>query len=151
MKKKTEFFKTSGNMSGIYPSGDRVLIKPDAVEEYTEGGIYIPDEVKDKVQMAAHYGHVVAMGPDSFLHTLEVREKLVGGAWKITERRRTGYSEPFAKTGDRVAFGQYAGKTMTGIDGEDYKIMNDEDIMCTCEEGVTQTTLEARKPLGEQG
>ncbi len=136
------------NNSGIYPSGNRVLVKPDSLKDTKKTLIKIPDEVLEKYQMAACFGYVVALGPDCFLHTVSVKERLIDKKWAIVERVRTGYVEPFASVGDRVAFATYAGKTMDGVDNEEYKMMNDTDIMGTVDEGVTQTSLEARKPLG---
>ncbi len=140
--------KLMTNESGIYPSGDRVLIKPDAVEDVTKGGIIVPQEMLARHQMSAYFGYVVALGPDCFQHTVHMKERYIGQNWKEVERKTIGYSEPFADVGDRVAFAIYAGKSMTGSDGEEYKMMNDEDIMGRVDEDVTQTTIEARKPLG---
>ena len=136
------------NNSGIYPSGNKILVKPDKVDEFTDGGIYVPEEVQDKIQMSAFYGYVVALGADFSIHTVSVKERFMDNKWVPVERERIGYMEPFAKVGDRIAFAMYAGKTMKGADGEDYKIMNDQDIMATAEEDVIQESFEARKPLG---
>ena len=136
------------NRSGIIPSGNRVLVKPDEVEDVTPGGIVIPQQVRDKHQMSANYGHVVALGPDCFQHTTATTERLIDGNWKAVERTVTGYSDTFADVGDRIAFAMYAGLLLTGEDGVEYKLINDEDITARVAEGVTQTTIEPRKAVG---
>jgi len=136
------------NKSGIDPSGNRVLVKPDEVEEVTKGGIVIPDTVKEKHQLSANYGQVVAIGPDCFTHTTTITERLIDGSWKQIERKTTGYSGHFAEAGDRVAFAMYSGLTLTGEDGVDYKLINDEDITARVSSGVTQTTIKPRQAVG---
>ena len=135
------------NKSGIYPCGNRVLVKADELKETTAGGIYLPDEVKDRHQVAACYGYVVALGADAFKHTVEMitRENL------STEKRVKGYSTAWAKVGDRIAFALYSGLTQTGKDGVEYKIINDEDITCLVDEAVTQTAIEGRKGFKAKG
>ncbi|MDY7027325.1 MAG: co-chaperone GroES [Spirochaetota bacterium] len=44
----------------IKPLGDRVLVKPEEVEEKTAGGIFIPQAAQEKTQS----GVVVAVGED---------------------------------------------------------------------------------------
>jgi len=135
------------NKSGIEPCGNRVLIKPDEIEEVTEGGIVIPSTVKDRHQMSACYGVVVALGPDCFCHTTETTERLIDGGWKEVERKRTGYGSQWAKPGDRIAFAIYSGLTLTGEDGIEYKLMNDEDITGRVTKSVVQTSIEPRKAV----
>lgn len=42
--------------TGIWPSGNRVVVQPDEVERVSEGGIIIPDADADKYQMAQSTG-----------------------------------------------------------------------------------------------
>ena len=84
----------------IKPLADRVLILPKAAEEKTIGGIIIPDTAKEKPLT----GKVVAVGPGTAEVKMEVAE------------------------GDTVLYGKYAG-TEIHIDGEDYLIMKQSDIM----------------------
>ena len=95
--------------AGIIPTGGHLLVLPDKVEEKTEGGIYLPDTTKDKEQAAATTGVIVAVGQS---------------AWKDLD---DGY--PWAYEGDRVTYGRYAGVTLTGKDGIDYVLLNDNDIL----------------------
>ena len=87
------------------PLHDRVLIKVLESEEKTAGGIIIPDTAKEKPQE----GEVVAIG---------------GGA--ITESGKTVPMD--VKVGDLVLFGKWSG-TDVKIDGKEYSIMKESDIM----------------------
>jgi chaperonin GroES len=83
----------------IKPLGDRVVIAPAKAEEKTASGIIIPDTAKEKPQR----GTVVAVA-DNKENPLTV------------------------KVGNQVLYGKYAGTEIT-IDGEDYLIMKEEDIL----------------------
>ena len=87
------------------PLHDRVLIKVLDSEEKTAGGIIIPDTAQEKPQE----GEVVAVGPGS---------KNEDG--KVSPRD--------VKTGDIVLFGKWSG-TEVKIDGKEYSIMKESDIM----------------------
>jgi chaperonin GroES len=95
--------------SAIIPTGGHLLVLPDKVEEKTEGGIYLPDTTKDKEQAAATSGTIIAVG---------------ASAWKDLDD-----GQPWAYEGDRVTYGRYAGVTLTGKDGIDYVLLNDNDIL----------------------
>ena len=87
------------------PLHDRVLIKVLDSEEKTSGGIIIPDKAKEKPQE----GEVVAVGPGA--------------------RDSNGKISPMdVKTGDIVLFGKWSG-TEVKIDGKEYSIMKESDIM----------------------
>ena len=87
------------------PLHDRVVVRRLEAEEKTKGGIIIPDTAKEKPSE----GEVVAVGP--------------GG------RDETGKLIPIdVKAGDRVLFGKWSG-TEVKLDGEDYLIMKESDIM----------------------
>ena len=49
-------------MMTFEPKGYRVLIKPDKVEEVTQGGIIIAKETRDKEQHGTDMGEVLAIG-----------------------------------------------------------------------------------------
>jgi chaperonin GroES len=87
------------------PLHDRVVVQRVDAEEKTKGGIIIPDTAKEKPQE----GKVIAVGP--------------GG------RDEAGKLTPLdVKEGDRVLFGKWSG-TEIKLDGEDYLIMKESDIM----------------------
>ena len=84
----------------IKPLADRVLVKPAPAEEKTAAGIIIPDTAKEKPQK----GTIVAAGPGK-------------------------KDEPTTvKPGEVVLYGKYAG-TEINIDGTDYLIMRESDIL----------------------
>ena len=92
------------------PLHDRVVLERIDAEEKTAGGIIIPDTAKEKPQQ----GKVVAVGP--------------GG------RDEAGKLIPIdVKTGDRVLFGKWSG-TEVKIDGVEYLIMKESDIMGVLDE-----------------
>jgi len=89
----------------IRPLQDRVLIRRVEEEERTSGGIIVPDTAKEKPQT----GLVVATGKgkvqdDGSITPLDV------------------------VSGNKVLFSKYAGTDVT-LDGEDYTILREEDIL----------------------
>ena len=96
------------------PLHDRIVVKRIDAEEKTAGGIIIPDTAKEKPQQ----GEVVAVGP--------------GG------RDESGKLIPIdIKAGDRVLFGKWSG-TEVKIDGTEYLIMKESDIMGVLVEEVAR-------------
>ena len=87
------------------PLHDRVLVKRIDEEEKTSGGIIIPDTAKEKPSE----GEVVAVGP--------------GGRDEDGNR-----IDMDVKEGDRILFGKWSG-TEVKVDGVDYLIMKETDIM----------------------
>ena len=90
---------------GFRPLHDRVLVKRTEEEEKTSGGIIIPDTAKEKPSQ----GEVISVGP---------------GARDENGKR----VEPDVKVGDRILFGKWSG-TEVKVDGTDYLIMKESDIM----------------------
>jgi chaperonin GroES len=98
------------------PLHDRVVIKRIEAEARTAAGIIIPDTAKEKPQE----GEVIAVGP--------------GG------REEMGKLTPIdVKVGDHILFGKWSG-TEVKIDGDEYLIMKESDIM-----GVLVETQVRRK------
>lgn len=88
----------------IRPLGDRVVIKRLEAEEKTKGGIILTGNAKEKPQEA----EIVAVGPG----TSEVKMEV--------------------EIGDKVLFSKYAG-TEVKLDGEEYTILKQEDILAVVE------------------
>ncbi len=137
------------NKSGIFPCGNHILVKADAIEEVTEGGIFIPPSITDVHKHSVAYGYVIAVGPDAFTHSVEITDRWTGKEWRLIERKVIKYSEPFAEVGDRISFAIHSGRDYFGEDGEEYKVLNDTDITSIVTEGVTATSIEARKPFSQ--
>ena len=98
------------------PLHDRVVVKRIAAEAKSAGGIIIPDTVKEKPSQ----GEIFAVGP--------------GG------RDENGKLLPIdLKVGERVLFGKWSG-TEVKIDGVEYLIMKESDIM-----GVMEDTIARKK------
>jgi chaperonin GroES len=89
----------------IRPLQDRVIVKRLEEEQKTKGGIIIPDSAKEK----PIEGKIIAVGKgkvadDGKLIKLDVKE------------------------GDKILFSKYGG-TEVKIDGEEYLIMREDDIL----------------------
>jgi chaperonin GroES len=91
----------------VRPLADRILIRRIDEKEQVRGGIIIPDTAKEKPMEA----EVVAVGP--------------GRINKDGKR----VSLEIAR-GDRVLIGKYSGSEVK-IDGEDYVIMREDDVLAT--------------------
>lgn len=94
----------------LKPLGDRIVVQPIEREQRTPTGIYLPDTAKEKPQE----GKVVAVGSGRLL--------------------KNGERVPVSvKVGDRVLFAKYAG-TEVKINGVEYLIMNENEILAVVEE-----------------
>ncbi len=93
----------------IRPLHDRVVIQRLEEERTSPGGIVIPETAAEKPMK----GKVVAAGNGKTLDNGERRPVEVN-------------------VGDQVLFGKYAG-TEVKIDGEDYLVMREDDIMAVFE------------------
>ena len=93
----------------IRPLSDKVLVQRVEAEDKTAGGIVLPDTAKEKPKK----GKVVAVGKVKVLDD--------GTLSKVQVKR-----------GEMVLFASYAG-TDVKIDGKEYLIMNESDIMAIIE------------------
>ncbi|MBU4421099.1 MAG: co-chaperone GroES [Proteobacteria bacterium] len=89
----------------LRPLQDRILVKRVEEESTTKGGIIIPDTAKEKPVE----GEVIAVG--------------IG---KVDEAGKRIALE--IKKGDKILFGKYSG-TEVKIEGEEYLIMREEDVL----------------------
>ena len=92
----------------IIPLADRVVIKTVEAEETTKSGIILTGSAKEKPVVS----EVVAVGPGGVVDGKEV----------------TMYVE----VGDKVVISNYAG-TEVKLDGEEYKIVRQNDILAVVE------------------
>ena len=105
----------------IRPLQDRVLVKRVEEEQKTKGGIIIPDTAKEK----PIEGEVIAVGNGKVLEDGKVRPLDI-------------------KKGDRVLFGKYAG-TEIKLDGDEYLIMREDDILGVIERASENKSKKANK------
>jgi len=137
------------NESGIYPSGNRVLIYPDQVnEQLKDSVIELLQDTIDQNQSANASGTLVSVGPDAWQHITERVFRIIDGQMRHVESRKKGYSQPFAQVGDRISFAKWAGQKYNGKDGKLYLVVNDEDVTCKIDKEVELTDLNIRKGAG---
>ncbi|MBQ1188757.1 MAG: co-chaperone GroES [Peptococcaceae bacterium] len=94
----------------IRPIGDRIAVKPVAVEEKTKSGIVLPGSAQEK----PHQGEVVAVGSGYV-------------------SQATGQRIPLeVKVGDKVVYGKHAGIDVK-FDGEELILLTENDILVVLE------------------
>ena len=108
-------------MAKFTPLHDRLLVRRVEEAETTRGGIILPDTAKEKPQE----GEVISTGKG-----------------KVNE---DGKVFPLAvKEGDRILFGKYSG-TEIKLDGEDYIIMREEEVLGIISGAAKKETAGSRK------
>ena len=93
----------------LRPLNNKIVIKRLEADSMTKGGILLPDNAKEKPRE----GRVIALGNGKLLDNGE----------------RAGF---LVKEDDRVIFSSYAG-TEIEVDGEDYLIMDESDVLAVLE------------------
>ena len=91
------------------PTGYKLLIAMPALEEKTEGGIFIPDAMKEAESTASVVGVVVLMGDM---------------AYQDEDKFPTG---PYCKEGEWVIFRSYSG-TRFKVEGQEFRLINDDTV-----------------------
>lgn len=89
----------------LKPLGDRIIVKNTGARETTKGGIVLPDTAQEKPTE----GEVIAVGPGRVLDNGKIAEMEV-------------------KAGDKVVYQKYGG-TEVKVDGEDYVILRQDDVL----------------------
>lgn len=101
------------NQSGIQPLEFKVLVKPSDVEvdpalkRAREAGIQLPQDVVDREFAAQIVATFIDKGGNAFEDWLDKR---------------------LPRFGDSVLIAKYAGITVKGADGVEYRMLNDKDI-----------------------
>lgn len=101
--------------SGCVPLGPNVLVKMDLCSATTQGGIQLTDDMIERMTNASVTGCVVRMGTRAF----------------------QGDPEP-PKLGERVTIVKYAGEICTGDDGEFYRVVDENAVVCVRRPAETQ-------------
>lgn len=92
------------------PVGNKIIVKPVAVEEKTKSGIVLPGTAQEK----PHQGKVVAIGSGYIAQA-------------------TGQRIPLeVKTGDKVVYSKDVGIEIN-LDGEDFLMLTESDILLVIE------------------
>ena len=94
------------------PTGYRVLIIPYYPSAKTKGGLYIPDQTRERESFATVSAYVVKLGPD---------------AYKDEQKFPSG---PYCQEKSWVLIGRYAGNRFK-VDGLEVRIINDDNIIST--------------------
>lgn len=101
--------KPDSGKTKIRPLQDRILVQRTNEEEKSRGGIIIPDSAKEKPQEA----RVIAVGKG-----------------RVSEEGKVTPLD--VKAGDKILFGKYSGNEIK-IDGEDYLIIKEDDVLAILE------------------
>ena len=88
----------------IKPIGDKVVIKPIAVEEVTKSGIVLTGSAQEKPQQ----GEVIAVGDGIYQNGVKIPMEL--------------------KVGDRVVYGKFGGIDVK-LNNEEVIIMSEKDVL----------------------
>lgn len=94
------------NKTGLRPIEFKVLIELDEVGKKTDGGLFLPDTVREKEQMMQVKATLVAVGGNAF----------------------DDMNAPVPVVGDRIYVAKAAGYNVIGMDGKQYRLINDKDI-----------------------
>jgi len=92
------------------PSEFNVLVLPETIPEKTKGGIILTDSVKDSDKAAGRRARLVAVSPVAFSYA-----EFPEGTKPIV--------------GDVVLIAKYAGTLVDGLDGREYRVIKDSDVM----------------------
>lgn len=97
------------NESGLSPLEFNVVVRMDPVETKTAGGLYLPETKKDRDEMSADEGTLVAISPHAFTYA----------EWG---------DNPMPSVGDRVLFAQFDGRLWERA-GVKYRLIKDKSLI----------------------
>jgi|TARA_S200002703_G_scaffold123262_1_gene109205 co-chaperonin GroES (HSP10) len=99
------------------PTGWRVLVMPYQGASKTQGGLHIPDEIRDREAVATVVAYVLKVGPLAYKDPDKFGKK----------------GEPWCEAGQWVCIGRYSGSRFK-IDGGEVRIINDDEVIATIHE-----------------
>lgn len=96
----------------FHPVEYKVLIKSDEETDPTlksakAAGLHIVETTTERDKVDAVWGEIISMGGKSC----------------------EDFGDPKPRAGDRIYFARYAGQMLEGLDGCEYRIINDKDIV----------------------
>jgi co-chaperonin GroES (HSP10) len=96
------------------PTGWRLLVMPYKGSTKTQGGIHIPDEVRDREAVATVVAYVLRLGPLAYKDSDKFGPE----------------AAPWCEQGQWVCIGRYSGSRFK-IDGGEVRIINDDEVIAT--------------------
>lgn len=97
------------------PKGYKILIAIPKLTGKTEGGVYMPDDLKKAEETASIIGYVLKMGTEAY----NDEKRFPNGA--------------YCKEGDFVIFRSYSG-TRFKVQGEEFRLINDDTVEAVVED-----------------
>jgi co-chaperonin GroES (HSP10) len=97
------------------PRGYRILIAIPEITVKTEGGVIIPDKIRNAEETASLIGVVLKVGPEAYSDL----SRFPNGAW--------------CKEGDFVMFRSYSG-TRFKVHGKEFRLINDDTVEAVVED-----------------
>ena len=97
------------------PCGYVLLIALPEKEDKTEGGVYVPEDLRDREHTASISGMVLRMGPDAY-----------------GDKKRFP-SGPYCKVGDWIMMKSYTGYRLV-IHGQELRLINDDSVRAVIED-----------------
>lgn len=96
------------------PTGWRLLVMPYQGRSQTSGGLYVPDEVREREAVATVVAYVLKLGPLAYKDPDKFGPE----------------AEPWCHEGQWVCIGRYSGSRFK-IDGGEVRIINDDEVIAT--------------------
>jgi co-chaperonin GroES (HSP10) len=97
------------------PRGYRILIAIPEISVKTEGGVIIPDKIRNAEETASLIGVVLKVGPEAYSDV----SRFPNGSW--------------CKEGDFVIFRSYSG-TRFKVHGKEFRLINDDTVEAVVED-----------------
>jgi len=97
------------------PVGYKLLIAVPEVSEKTEGGVFMPDNLKQMEETASIIGYVIKIGAEAYSDPTKFPEG------------------PWCKEGDFIIFRSYSG-TRFKVTGKEFRIINDDTVEAVVED-----------------
>ncbi len=95
----------------LQPIGDRIIVRREASDAKSAGGVFIPDAAQKKPQR----GTILAVGPGKL-------------------NKKTGDRTPLQlKAGDKVLFTSWAGDEFKDRKSDEVLVMHEEDVLAVIE------------------
>lgn len=96
------------------PTGWRILVMPYQGKAKTDGGLIVPDQVREREALATVVAYVLRIGPLAYKDTNKFGDD----------------PSPWCSVGQWVCIGRYAGSRFK-IDGGEVRLINDDEVIAT--------------------